>query len=82
MTLKRGGIWKPLCPVHDVVPRPKSSGVKSTHLRRPKMKAWKRLRLLLSGASLLTWLYRVPMECGQEPEVTMAAVSQVQALLP
>lgn len=46
------------------------------------MKAWKRLRLLLSGASLLTWLYRVPMECGQEPEVTMAAVSQVQALLP
>lgn len=81
MTLKRGGIWKPLCPIHDVDPRPKSSGEKSTHLRRPKMKAWKRLRLLLSGASLLTWLYRVPMECGQEPE-DEAAVSQVQALLP
>lgn len=45
------------------------------------MKAWKRLRLLLSGASLLTWLYRVPMECGQEPE-DEAAVSQVQALIP
>lgn len=42
------------------------------------MKAWKRLRLLLSGASLLTWLYRVPTECGQEPE-DEAAVSQVQA---
>lgn len=32
------------------------------------MKAWKRLRLLLSGARRLTWLYRDPMECVQEPE--------------
>lgn len=32
------------------------------------MKAWKRLRLLLSGASRLTWLYRDPIECVQEPE--------------
>lgn len=46
----------------------KSSGKKSTHLRRPKMKAWKRLRLLLRGASRLTWLYNDPIECVQEPE--------------
>lgn len=32
------------------------------------MKAWKRLRLLLSGASRLTWLYRDPSDCVQEPE--------------
>lgn len=32
------------------------------------MKAWKRLRLLLRGASRLTWLYRDPIECVQEPE--------------
>lgn len=32
------------------------------------MNAWKRLRLLLSGARRLTWLYRDPIECVQEPE--------------
>lgn len=57
-------------PSHEVlvVPRPMSSGGKATHLRRPKMKAWNRLRLLLSGARRLTWLYRDPIECVQEPE--------------
>lgn len=57
-------------PSHEVlvVPRPMSSGGKATHLRRPKMKAWKRLRLLLSGARRLTWLYRDPIDCVQEPE--------------
>lgn len=45
------------------------------------MKAWKRLRLLLNGASRLTWLYRDPIECVQEPE-DGAKVSQAQALLP
>ena len=43
---------------------------KATHLRRPRMKAWKRLRLLLSGARRLTWLYRVPRERVLEPEDT------------
>lgn len=52
-----------------VLPRPKEPwGKCHTHLRRPKMKAWKRLRLLLKGASRLTWLYRDPIECVQEPE--------------
>lgn len=32
------------------------------------MKAWKRLLLLLSGASRLTWLYRVPKDRVLEPE--------------
>lgn len=32
------------------------------------MKAWKRLRLLLSGARRLTWLYRVPRDPVLEPE--------------
>ena len=43
---------------------------KATHLRRPRIKAWKRLRLLLSGARRLTWLYRVPRERVLEPEDT------------
>lgn len=47
---------------------PSAAGEGHTHLRRPKMKAWKRLRLLLSGASRLTWLYRDPTDCVQEPE--------------
>ena len=37
-------------------------------MRRPRIKAWKRLRLLLSGARRLTWLYRVPRERVLEPE--------------
>lgn len=40
----------------------------ATHLRRPRMKAWKRLLLLLSGARRLTWLYRVPKDRELEPE--------------
>lgn len=39
-----------------------------THLSKPRMKAWKRLRLLLSGARRLTWLYRVPREQVLAPE--------------
>lgn len=42
----------------------------ATHLRRPRMKAWKRLRLLLSGARRLTWLYSVPRERVLEAEDT------------
>lgn len=44
------------------------------------MKAWKRLRLLLSGASRLTWLYRDPIECVQEPGFTDASTT-LQGLL-
>lgn len=43
------------------------------------MKAWKRLRLLLSGARRLTWLYRVPRDPVLEPE-DRGAVSQAPAL--
>lgn len=58
----------------------RSSGQKATHLRRPRMKAWKRLRLLLSGARRLTWLYRDPREWVLEPE-DRGTVSQGLALL-
>lgn len=34
------------------------------------MKAWKRLRLLLSGARRLTWLYSVPRDRVPQPEDT------------
>lgn len=50
----------------------------ATHFRRPRMKAWKRLRLLVSGASRLTWPYRVPRERVLEPGDT-GAVSQAPA---
>lgn len=43
------------------------------------MKAWKRLRLLVSGAKRLTWLYRVPRDRVLEPGDT-GAVSQAPAL--
>lgn len=43
------------------------------------MKAWKRLRLLVSGARRLTWLYRVPRDRVLEPGDT-GAVSQAPAL--
>lgn len=46
----------------------RGTGKNATHLRRPRMKAWKRLLLLLSGASRLTWLYRVPKDRVLEPE--------------